>query len=384
MAPKMALPVLRNIEDCSDFSQTVEPFINQFYELPERIAASIGSIDALQRLYIETNPLVTGFSASLFLSGIFLIVSEINRNYSQVDRMWSILPTLYILHTAVWTRLAGLPHDRTDLVALFSTIWSIRLTYNYWRRGGYSVGSEDYRWQIVKSKIPGVLFFIFNATFISVIQNVLLFAISGVPAYAIMLSTRFEPDRTAADFAYIAVELGLILSEWISDGQQWSMLPNQTTLLFVSFTAQLTLSPDYQTAKHQYYKDAKVPRGWSQADLDRGFVTSGFWGYSRHPNFFAEQTVWFVLYQWSCFATNSLYSWTFIGSGSLMLLFQGSTWLTEAISTGKYPEYAEYQRNVGMFIPTSIWPYKTPTRTPKIIRTSELAKRHQQKSGKQQ
>lgn len=22
----------------------------------------------------------------------------------------------------------------------------IRLTYNYWRRGGYKVGSEDYRW----------------------------------------------------------------------------------------------------------------------------------------------------------------------------------------------------------------------------------------------
>ncbi len=101
----------------------------------------------------------------------------------------------------------------------------------------------------------------------------------------------------------------------------------------------------YQTAKHQYQKDAKVPRGWNQADLDRGFVTSGLWAFSRHPNFFAEQSIWFVLYQWSCFATNSLYSYTFAGSAALILLFQGSTWLTELITAGKYPEYpAGWQR----------------------------------------
>lgn len=140
---------------------------------------------------------------------------------------------------------------------------------------------------------------------------------------------------------------------------------------------------DYQNAKHQYNKDAKLPRGWNQSDLDRGFLTSGLWAYSRHPNFLAEQAIWFVLYQWSCYSTNSLYSWTFVGSGSLILLFQGSTWLTEAITAGKYAEYAEYQRQVGMFIPRSVWPYKTPPYMPKVIRTSELAKRQQQKSKKQ-
>lgn len=34
-----------------------------------------------------------------------------------------------------------------------------------------------------------------------------------------------------------------------------------------------------------------------------------------------------------------------------MALFQGSTWLTEKLSSGKYPEYAEYQARVGKFIP---------------------------------
>lgn len=47
----------------------------------------------------------------------------------------------------------------------------------------------------------------------------------------------------------------------------------------------------------------------------------------------------------------SPYNWTGVGALSYLALFQGSTWLTELISTGKYPEYREYQRRVGRFLP---------------------------------
>jgi steroid 5-alpha reductase family enzyme len=133
----------------------------------------------------------------------------------------------------------------------------------------------------------------------------------------------------------------------------------------------------FQQAKTEYRKTAKVPSGWKQDDLDRGFITTGPWAYCRHPNFSAEQTIWLVLYQWSCYATQALYSWTGLGSMFLIMLFQGSTWLTELITAGKYPEYKHYQRQVGMQLP-SLTPYKTPE--PKVIRTSELAKRQQQKT----
>jgi len=136
---------------------------------------------------------------------------------------------------------------------------------------------------------------------------------------------------------------------------------------------------DYQTAKKLYQTSAKVPNGHSQAEMDRGFVTAGLWAYSRHPNFAAEQTIWFVLYQWSCYASKALYSWAAVGPVVLVSLFQGSTWLTELITAGKYPEYQDYQRQVGMFVP--IGPgYKTAApKQPKIIRTSELAKKQKQK-----
>lgn len=174
---------------------------------------------------------------------------------------------------------------------------------------------------------------------------------------------------------FFYVELALVLSEWFSDGQQWGM----TTLApnFHQDSSILTQRPDYHQAKHSYLETVKVPKGWYQEELDRGFLTSGLWAYSRHPNFFAEQAIWFVLYQWSCYATNTLYSWAGVGSFSLIALFQGSTWLTELISAGKYPEYAHYQKQVSMFLPTSFTGYTRPA--PKVIRTSELAKIQDQK-----
>lgn len=48
-----------------------------------------------------------------------------------------------------------------------------RLTYNYWRKGGYSIGSEDYRWIIVKDYVNSpVVFLLFNVVFISLAQSV--------------------------------------------------------------------------------------------------------------------------------------------------------------------------------------------------------------------
>lgn len=121
----MALPLLNYIEDCGEYAKTVEPFIPQLFELPQKLLKTGGSISSLKDLYVDTNPLISGFAASIFLGGVFLIVSEINRNYSQVDRMWSILPNLYIVHIAVWARAAGLPHGRIDLIAVFTTLWSV-------------------------------------------------------------------------------------------------------------------------------------------------------------------------------------------------------------------------------------------------------------------
>jgi hypothetical protein len=123
----MAFSTIRTLEDCADFSKAVEPYIPQLYDLPAKLIDVFAGRESILKLYIETNPLVSGFAISVFLGAVFLVAAEINRNYSQVDRFWSLLPTLYIAHFDVWARLAGLPSQRIDAALLFSAVWSVSL-----------------------------------------------------------------------------------------------------------------------------------------------------------------------------------------------------------------------------------------------------------------
>lgn len=122
----MGLPVIKAISDCADFSKTVSPYIPQLYELPQQILQTITNLQGLKVLYVSTNPFISAFALSLFLAPIFLIISEINKNYSQVDRCWSLLPTVYNAHYALYAHAVGLPTQRLDMLLAFSTVWSVR------------------------------------------------------------------------------------------------------------------------------------------------------------------------------------------------------------------------------------------------------------------
>ena len=134
----MALPVLKTAGDCAHFSKTVTPFLHQLRPLPYMIFDSISSPAALAQIYLDTNPLMTAFAFSLFLAPVFLIISEANRNYSQVDRVWSILPTVYIAHYTLFAHLSGLPTARLDALLGASCLWSVCLCFS-----ASSVSADD-------------------------------------------------------------------------------------------------------------------------------------------------------------------------------------------------------------------------------------------------
>jgi steroid 5-alpha reductase family enzyme len=77
------------------------------------------------------------------------LVSEITRNYSQVDKLWSLVPIAY-----AWITAVAVPSPRLILMASLVTIWGMRLSYNFYRKGGYNIlpwkGEEDYRWKVMK------------------------------------------------------------------------------------------------------------------------------------------------------------------------------------------------------------------------------------------
>lgn len=208
------------------------------------------------------------------------------------------------------------------------------MTFNYWRKGGYKIGSEDYRWEIVRARVNNTfLFTIFNFVFIAAIQSALLLLITA-PTYVFVILAYQGPE--VFDIPDLAFSRGIfffIIIEFLADQQQWN----------------------FQNAKKEYHDNARIPGPYKDQyapeDLERGFVVSGLWSWSRHPNFVAEQAVWLNMYLWCAYRTENYLQWTGLGVVGYLLIFQGSTRLTEAISASKYPEYPEYQARVGRFLP---------------------------------
>jgi steroid 5-alpha reductase family enzyme len=172
MAGLAAIPAVTTLPASADFA-LVLPYLSDLTPtLWTLVDAAKSSPADVAAWYLRTNPLLTGLIFSILLGFGVWVVSELARNYSQVDRLWSVLPFAYVLHFAAWARLSGAPSARLDLAALVIACWSARLTFNYWRKGGYSWGSEDYRWPAIKARIGPAGMFFMNATFISFVQSV--------------------------------------------------------------------------------------------------------------------------------------------------------------------------------------------------------------------
>ena len=62
------------------------------------------------------------------------IASLVSHDHSWVDRLWSIVPVAYVW---IFAASAGLSNLRLDVMAVLVTLWGIRLTFNFARKGGY-------------------------------------------------------------------------------------------------------------------------------------------------------------------------------------------------------------------------------------------------------
>src|SRR3954451_15952951 len=107
------------------------------------------------------------------------LLSVTTREYSWVDRIWSISPIVYVW---VFAAASGLSDARLVLMAVLVTLWGARLTFNFARKGGYARGGEDYRWAVLRARMSPWLFQVFNFFFITLYQNAILLLIA-MPAY---------------------------------------------------------------------------------------------------------------------------------------------------------------------------------------------------------
>lgn len=287
----------------------------------------LGGFD-LTNLQIET------LNILMIVCGISMaycfIVGELSGNNSQMDKLWSILPIAYAWIVAV----KGSMHPRLIVMALLITVWGVRLTLNFAKKGAYSfkfwAGEEDYRW-IVLRKDPKLnkkwKWALFDLLFISVFQNALVLAIT-LPLLAVMESAVVF---NIFDGLIAVLLLGFIILETIADRQQMS----------------------FQTKKYSLLKEGKKLNELP-APYSLGFNTQGLWGRSRHPNYFSEQAIWIVLYLFTISAgvvSYIFFNWTLVGSMVLILLFMGSSLFAENISLKKYPMYKDYIHKVSKYVP---------------------------------
>ena len=70
-----------------------------------------------------------------------------------------------------------------------------------------------------------------------------------------------------------------------------------------------------------------------------------------NTNFAAEQAIWVAFYLFGVAASGRWLNPALTGAVLLILLFAGSSWLTEWISSSKYPVYNDYRKKVARFIP---------------------------------
>ena len=258
------------------------------------------------------------------------VVGEITRNNSQMDKLWSILPIAYAWVIAAKSGM----NPRQTIYAILVTLWGLRLTFNFARKGAYSLkfwaGEEDYRWKILRSKGAfqnRFVWALFNLFFISIYQNALVLAIC-LPSF-----TGMDSAATLGVFDYIAFAgaMFFLLIETIADEQQ----------MF------------FHTTKRKMLAEGKSLEELP-APFNKGFNTLGLWAYSRHPNYLGEQGFWLMLYFvviGAGAATYNFFSWSAIGPLLLVLIFLGSSNLQEGISGGKYPEYPIYVDKVSKYIP---------------------------------
>ena len=191
-----------------------------------------------------------------------------------------------------------------------------------WR---FWLGEEDYRWLILRQKPefnPRWKWMFFNLLFISGYQNVLILLFT-LPAI-IALQNNTSP-LAIYDWIIAGLILFFILFETIADIQQWN----------------------FQSKKHAMIQSGVMLTG----DYKKGFRDQGLWAYCRHPNYLAEQAIWVCFYLFGLSAGGQWFNWSIAGCLLLIVLFQGSSGFSEEVSSGKYPEYREYQKRVPQFIP---------------------------------
>jgi len=237
----------------------------------------------------------------VLLAVIGWLISLPRRNVDVVDTLWSLMFLLSVL------LYAGFPPEteRGRLVLVLVAVWALRLAiYITARNWGHE---EDRRYQAIRRR---------NEPGFAVSSVYRVFILQAVLAWVISLPLHGAVNGTS--------ELGVL--DYIG-----------VTLWVIGFAFEA--GGDWQLSRFK-----RDPANAGKV------MDSGFWRYTRHPNYFGDACVWWGFY---AIALSAGAWWSIIGPAimTVLLLRISGVKLLERDIGQRRPDYAEYIRRTNAFIP---------------------------------
>lgn len=242
---------------------------------------------------------------------IFILVtilwlwSIIIKNVSIIDLFWGIG---FVVVNSFYYLSAGEPDTRKLLILILVSVWGLRLSiYLAWRNIGKG---EDFRYQEFRKKYGPKRYWWLSYFQTFLLQGLLIMLIS-LPLWGINISSKPSSINMLDMLALLIWVIGF------------------------SFEA----GGDFQLARFK-----KNPK-------NKGLVlNTGFWRYTRHPNYFGDSAVWWA---YALFSISAGSYWQIIGSALMTLLIlkvSGVSLLEKSLNNNK-PGYREYIQQTSSFFP---------------------------------
>ncbi|PKQ60847.1 hypothetical protein BZG02_17750 [Labilibaculum filiforme] len=245
------------------------------------------------------------FLIIFILVTLLWVFSVIITNVSIVDVFWGMG---FVIVNAFYITYSGDFFTRKLLLLVLVSLWGLRLSiYLGWRNIGKG---EDFRYQEFRKNYGPERYWWFSYFQVFLLQGALIL--------------------------FVSLPLLAANSNTVSDGLTWiDYLGILVFIIGFIFEA----GGDYQLAK------------FKQNTFNKGKVlNTGFWKYTRHPNYFGDATVWF---SFGIFSIAAGSYWPVIGSIAMCLIIikvSGVSLLEKSLKDTK-PQYQEYIKKTSAFLP---------------------------------
>ena len=160
-------------------------------------------------------PYGTALDLCIILSIAAYLLSVVTREYSWVDRLWTLCPPIYCLIVAASLDFESV---RVNLMTLLVFVWGARLTYNYARKGGFAKGGEDYRWAEIQKRHGPFWFQVLNLVFIAPGQMLIVWLFTA-PVHIAWMNQ--DMALNWIDALAGLVFFAFLVGEAVSDEQMW-------------------------------------------------------------------------------------------------------------------------------------------------------------------